>query len=555
MAFRQSTLNFGQRPVLGKRSREPLAELPTNVPVKRSKPAPDLHPGEDQDKPSADEASSDFKRDLEDNVAIEVFDVEDEEEDVAADSTKEADQKRQLDDWFRYCERADKMSALYPEERRRRIECCHDRYAFMLGSIVKKALATNRADVFNKETRDDVPFTFAWWTFLVTISVEKAMVPLMASLPDAVKVILGGPLTTRELLKLPARWKGLNLWAVYGDFLLGQEETGRYCGSRTNALEGVVARLRDYENIVTRKKTSDGLKHGDWLIRARNSEVTMNLRVLAVFDQCKTTKPYVLLMELLTTILLQTLPDAAGSGPYRSTSVVGMLRDATPRDLPEVRHTRLNGAAQCRQGLCGKRTTLAKVCAVCKTTANSVGNHWNSAEPGLPFSGLICGPCHSYRRNNNGNDRPVEFETRRLHVLELRSGVGPKPAAGTACPGCSCVPGDGMWLLPKGNHATEPDRERWECRNYAHKATIELGRKKKNAPPKGSARADLLEGLPDKPAAGTPCPGCDRPDPKGWLLPKGDLANEPGRYRWECGTCYAKQTSKLGDRRKQKPRK
>lgn len=549
-------MNFGQRPVLGKRSREPLAELPANVPLKRSKPAPDLHPGEDQDKTSVDETSSDFKQALEDNVANEVFDiVDDEEEEVAEDSTKAAEQERQLAEWFRHCERTDKLSSLDPEERRRRIETCHERYAFMLGSITEKALSTNRADVFNRETRDEVPFTFAWWTFLVTISVEKAMVPLMASLPDAVKVILGGPLTTKELLMLPEKWKGLNLWAIYGDFLVGQEETGRYCGSGTNALEGVVARLRDYENIVTKGKKVDGLRHGQWLLRARKSEVKMNLRILAVFNQCRTQKPYVLLMELLTTILLQTLPDSSGSGPYRSTSVVEMVRDATPRDLPDVEHTSLNGAAQCRQGLCGKQTSLAKVCAVCGTTEMREGNHWHSANPGLPFTGLICGPCEHYRRDHDGNERPVEHEMRRRHLIQLESAIGPKPAAGTACPGCRCVPAVGKWLFPKGNHASEPERERWECSNCAPKATNMLGRPKKGGTAaKGSARANLLSQAGDKPAAGTPCPGCDRPPSKQWLLPKGDLALEPGRLRWECSTCYSKPTSKLQDRRKQKPR-
>ena len=34
----------------------------------------------------------------------------------------------------------------------------------------------------------------------------------------------------------------------------------------------------------------------------------MNLRVIAAFNQCEANQPYVLLMELLLTILLQALP-------------------------------------------------------------------------------------------------------------------------------------------------------------------------------------------------------------------------------------------------------
>lgn len=354
---------------------------------------------------------------------------------------------------------------------------------------------------------------------------------------------------------LPRQWKGVNLWAVYGDFLTGvadKKETGGYCGSGTNALEGVQARLRDYSNIVHKDKKPDKLKHAEWLVRARNGEVEMNLRPFAVFNQCTTGKPYVLLMELLSTILLQTLPDTPGSGPYRPRSVVEMVRQAKPHDLPVVTYTRLNGAAQCRQGMAVKRKPGTEVCVNCGTTEMSIGHHWHSAEPGLPFTGLICGPCHSYRRANNGNERPREHETRRLHLIQLEGAIGPKPPPGTPCPGCGSQVS--AWLLPKGDHASETARERWECRNCSRKATNQLGRKNSGTPAKDSARAEMLRRVGAKPGAGTECPGCDRPNEKQWLLPKGDLALEPIRFRWECSTCYAKATPKLQDRRKQKPR-
>ena len=55
--------------------------------------------------------------------------------------------------------------------------------------------------------------------------------------------------------------------------------------------------------------------------------VSTNLRVISVFDQSKIAKPYVMLMELLLTILLQTLPlDTTGS--HRNQSTIEMIRKA-----------------------------------------------------------------------------------------------------------------------------------------------------------------------------------------------------------------------------------
>ena len=53
-------------------------------------------------------------------------------------------------------------------------------------------------------------FSFPWWSFFVHLSSGKVTVQLMASLPNAVKVILGGALTNEELLMLPHDWRGLS---------------------------------------------------------------------------------------------------------------------------------------------------------------------------------------------------------------------------------------------------------------------------------------------------------------------------------------------------------
>ncbi len=60
---------------------------------------------------------------------------------------------------------------------------------------------------------------FAWWVFLVPMRSEVVLDRLMASLPNAVKVILGGPLNSEEFLLLPSKWNGCKLWAIYTDII------------------------------------------------------------------------------------------------------------------------------------------------------------------------------------------------------------------------------------------------------------------------------------------------------------------------------------------------
>ena len=153
---------------------------------------------------------------------------------------------------------------------------------------------------------------------------------------------------------LPSEWKRCNLWAIYTEIfrknVLGEgftkPDVGRYCGSGTIRL-GVEQRLNAYVSADQGIRKPKNGSHGRRLVR---KDVRMNLRVPAVFNQCKTPKPYVMLMELLSSILLQTFPQQS-SGEYRRVSTVDMIQRATPQDLPEAKHEPLNRAAQCLQGL------------------------------------------------------------------------------------------------------------------------------------------------------------------------------------------------------------
>ncbi|KAL8925733.1 MAG: hypothetical protein Q9172_002074 [Xanthocarpia lactea] len=298
---------------------------------------------------------------------------------------------------------------------------------------------------------------------------EKDLPLLMASMPDAVKVVLGGPLDTAELLMLPVRWKDCRLWGIYTDIMTNNDRTevARYVGSGI-AKDGIQTRLNMYPGIARGKNKSHKGRHADSL---RRKDVQMNLRVAAVFNQFVTPEPYVFLMELCNSVLLQTIAFEE-SFDFCTTATGEMIREAMPRDLPKADHKPLNRAAQCWQGLWFRRRDGSVVCANphCGTTTTTKGR-WYSATSSLPFCAVICRNCYDYSRKYHGDERPAKLERNR--ALE-------KPAKGEACPGCLLVHSDKMrWCWPENKHSreeplNEPGRQRWECQTCHRKPTAQL---------------------------------------------------------------------------------
>lgn len=88
-------------------------------------------------------------------------------------------------------------------------------------------------------------------------------------------------------------------------------------------------------------------------------DAEMNVHILAVFDRHKTSKPYVLLMELPVSILLRTIkPDSKEAGFYLRDLEVAMIQQTAPLDLPDAKYETLNRATQCLQGLYFHRREL-----------------------------------------------------------------------------------------------------------------------------------------------------------------------------------------------------
>ena len=82
------------------------------------------------------------------------------------------------------------------------------------------------------------------WVFLIYLFSKKALDHLIASLADAVKVILGGPLNSEELLVLPSERRGCKPRVFYTDVFrrkildegFTEPEVGRYCDSPIHQL-------------------------------------------------------------------------------------------------------------------------------------------------------------------------------------------------------------------------------------------------------------------------------------------------------------------------------
>ena len=457
---------------LGKRSREPLAEKSTNA--KKAKSL-DSHPGENQTKRSSrgktriiddstDEESlcedlgdvgGEISRsgalttentaedenpdeDFED-VGSGVFDQDVYDEDVEdvedGDTVETAEGAARLREWFRHSDSDEgvRLAWLSSQEKDDRMEQCRARFSFILVALIETAQQISKADFDDAEKAKELPFGFPWRVFLLKMSLEKVLDMMMASLSNTAKVILGGSMDSEELLLLPSKWEGCKLWGVYTDIF----KAARYCGSGTNK-KGVASRMDMYPAIHNGTRKAEEGAHGDLLMREQP-----NLRLIAVFDPSATAKPYVLLMEQLLSILPQTL-NVGTNHRFMRASTIAMIRRATPRDndfesprdndfesprdndfeSKEVR--RLNNAAQCLQGLYYKRQG-GTVCAN-ENLGTIETAQWYSADPGVPFSRVICHTRYRYRKAHNGEERPARLAAKPKLVRRtyLREQAGAK---------------------------------------------------------------------------------------------------------------------------------
>ena len=217
---------------------------------------------------------------------------------------------------------------------------------------------------------------------------------------DSTEVIMGGPLTSEKLMMLPRKWEKLTLWGVYVHLITPHKNsasrengTGRYRGPAIGR-DGLEGRLAYYARLNAgnfrsgTKNAPKAILHDKWL---QCSTAALNLRVVAIFNQVKIAKLYIMLLELLVSILLQTLPKTA-TGIYINQPAINIVIRATPKDLyqelPTITYEPLNKAAKCLRAI---RHKACKFDHNCNNYGRSINNLQGekvqiSADPGILFT-------------------------------------------------------------------------------------------------------------------------------------------------------------------------
>ncbi|KAK5031427.1 hypothetical protein LTR13_007755 [Exophiala sideris] len=325
--------------------------------------------------------------------------------------------------FFKKCRLPKELAALSWAEKQQRLLRYELRLKFTLESLQASAKAISWDEIFTNA--EDMGMTVAWWHFLINFRVKPVLPILLKGAPELVCLVLGGPLTREELLLLPQKWKGVGLLGVYVDGVTGKPlQTGdkmeRYTGSATGA-KGLEQRLADYPAVNKGTRKPDAGAH-EALICQKGIEI--NLRVLAAFES-STPKPYVMLSELVHTILLQSWVDEAGR--YMTQACIDIMREATPRDVPAKTWKGLNRASQMLQAL--RAPARNQTCSNCKR--ENLKRPYN-AVIGVPFMSVVCHNCYEYPIRHKGATRPVSLEK----AMASRK-ARPKPGDNLCeCPGC-----------------------------------------------------------------------------------------------------------------------
>ncbi|KAK5545047.1 DNA-binding proteins Bright/BRCAA1/RBP1 and proteins containing BRIGHT domain [Vermiconidia calcicola] len=372
------------------------------------------------------------------------------------------------------------LSALLWIERQHRLM----KYELRLKSILESLQHSAQTISWeNFRTGRENGMTVGWWHFLFNMSIKLVLPMLLKAAPETVCLVLGGPLSRKELLLLPAKWKAVTLFGIYLDVVTGEtvendDAMEGYVGSATGAT-GLNQRLSRYPAVNNRTCKPDPKSAHERLISLKGSNI--NLRVLAVFDAASTSRPYVMLSELCHTILLQTWEDRPGQ--HLSPACIDLMRAATPKDIAVKKFKGLNRASQLQQALSAPRK--GRFCDNCKRQDPP---QYSNAIRGLAFQTIICQPCAMYQ-NSHGKPRPAELEQRRAER-------GPKPADG------KCGRQDCDRPVVSFNRHLQV----WTCIKHRMSTTIVREPRKQ--------RSKTLRDTVPKSADGQPAkcgrPGCDR---------------------------------------------
>ena len=145
------------------------------------------------------------------NAGEDLFDQdvydEDTEDVEDGDTVETAEGAARLREWFRDSDsdEGDQLAWLSSREKDDRMERCRARLSFILVALIQTAQQISRAAFNDPEKNKELPFGVAWWAFFLSMSLEKVLDMMMASLSNTAKVILGGSMDSKELLLLPSK--------------------------------------------------------------------------------------------------------------------------------------------------------------------------------------------------------------------------------------------------------------------------------------------------------------------------------------------------------------
>ena len=170
--------------------------------------------------------------------------------------------------------------------------------------------------------------------------------------------------------------------------------------------EGVEKRLKTYPKIHGNPRiAAEKGAHGMFL---RRKDEQANLRLIVIFSQSMTAKQYVILMELLLSLLLQIFSFEIRETCMRA-STIEIIKRATPQHLPAPESEGLNHAAQCHQGLYHSR--LENVICANENCGATETFRWYNADSGMPLTRHICYACHVAKYYHSR--WPVEFDSKK----------------------------------------------------------------------------------------------------------------------------------------------